>query len=64
MPNVSIGDTGKLVLDILKNEHKYRGKRIAFYSQALSEAEKMEALERGERTSETPFLVQKKLISF
>ena len=44
MPNVSIADTGKLVRTILETEPAYFTKTIAFYSQALSETEKLAAL--------------------
>lgn len=44
MPNVSIADTGKLGRIILEGGSEYFTKTIAFYSQALSEAEKLAAL--------------------
>lgn len=44
MPNVAIADTGKLVRIILEAGSEYFTKTIAFYSQALSEAEKLNAL--------------------
>ncbi|KAL4880039.1 hypothetical protein BJY04DRAFT_219571 [Aspergillus karnatakaensis] len=44
MPNVSIIDTGKLVRAILEAGSAYLTRTIAFYSQALSEAEKLAAL--------------------
>ena len=44
MPNVAIADTGKLVQTILNAGSEYFTKTIAFYSQALSEAEKLNAL--------------------
>ena len=44
MPNVSIADTGKLVRTILETGPAYFTKTIAFYSQALSETEKLAAL--------------------
>ena len=44
MPNVAIADTGKLVRIVLEGGSEYFTKTIAFYSQALSEAEKLAAL--------------------
>lgn len=41
MPNVAIADTGKLVHTILQAGSKYFTKTIAFYSEALSESEKL-----------------------
>jgi hypothetical protein len=41
MPNVSIADTGKLVRTILEEGSQYFSKTIAFYSQGLSEADKL-----------------------
>lgn len=40
MPNGSIRDTGKLVRVILEAEATYFTKTVAFYSEAISEAEK------------------------
>lgn len=51
MPNVAIADTGKLIQTILEaGLAVYFTKTIAFYSQALSEAEKLTAL--GESMSQ------------
>lgn len=50
MPNVAIADTGKLVRIVLEAGSEYLTKTIAFYSQALSEAEKLAAL--GESMSQ------------
>ncbi|KAJ5576902.1 hypothetical protein N7535_003828 [Penicillium sp. DV-2018c] len=44
MPNAAIADTGKLVVEILSDRQRYYKKTIAFYSEALSEAEKMKTL--------------------
>lgn len=41
MPNVAIADTGKLVRTILEGGSQYFEKTIAFYSQSLSEADKL-----------------------
>lgn len=41
MPNVAIADTGKLVHLILEAGSQYFEKTIAFYSQPLSEADKL-----------------------
>ncbi|KAJ5817045.1 hypothetical protein N7447_009278 [Penicillium robsamsonii] len=41
MPNVAIADTGKLVRTIFEAGSQYFKKTIAFYSQSLSEAEKL-----------------------
>ncbi|KAL3493067.1 hypothetical protein BJX62DRAFT_249999 [Aspergillus germanicus] len=46
MPNVSIADTGALVRAILEAGSTYFTKTIAFYSQALSEADKLSVLEK------------------
>jgi hypothetical protein len=47
MPNVSIADTGALVRAVLEAGSTYFTKTIAFYSQALSEAEKLSVLEKS-----------------
>ncbi|KAL4866368.1 hypothetical protein BDV12DRAFT_210554 [Aspergillus spectabilis] len=47
MPNVSITDTGKLVRAVIEAGSTYFTKTITFYSQALSETEKLGAF--GER---------------
>lgn len=44
MPNVSIRDTGKLVKLILESGSTYLTKTIAFYCQALTEADKLAAI--------------------
>jgi len=44
MPNVAIADTGKLVRIVLDAGSEYFTKTIAFYFQALSETEKLNAL--------------------
>ncbi|XHG04015.1 hypothetical protein AWENTII_007299 [Aspergillus wentii] len=41
MPNAAIADTGKLVRAILEAGSRYLEKTVAFYSEALSEAEKL-----------------------
>ncbi|KAL2855095.1 hypothetical protein BJX68DRAFT_264243 [Aspergillus pseudodeflectus] len=46
MPNVSIANTGVLVRAILEAGSTYFTKTIAFYSQALSEAEKLSAIKK------------------
>jgi hypothetical protein len=51
MPNVSIADTGALVRAILEAESTSFAKTIAFYSQALSEAEKLSAIEKSTYTA-------------
>ncbi|PLB43829.1 NAD(P)-binding protein [Aspergillus steynii IBT 23096] len=47
MPNVAIADTGKLVLSILAAGSHYFEKTIAFYSQALSEADKLATIRKS-----------------
>ncbi|KAJ5962515.1 hypothetical protein N7501_007456 [Penicillium viridicatum] len=49
MPNVAIADTGKLVRTILEAGSQYFEKTIAFYSQSLSEADKLATI--GKRYS-------------
>ncbi|RAL11495.1 NmrA/HSCARG family protein [Aspergillus homomorphus CBS 101889] len=44
MPNVSIRDTGKLVQLVLESGTTYFAKTIAFYNQALAEADKLAAI--------------------
>ncbi|GKZ26765.1 hypothetical protein AbraIFM66951_003657 [Aspergillus brasiliensis] len=44
MPNVSIRDTGKLVQVILESGATYFTKTIAFYNEALAEADKLAAI--------------------
>ncbi|RAH84782.1 NmrA-like family protein [Aspergillus japonicus CBS 114.51] len=44
MPNVSIRDTGKLVQRVLESGSTYFTKTIAFYAQALAEADKLAAI--------------------
>ncbi|PGH01612.1 hypothetical protein AJ79_07860 [Helicocarpus griseus UAMH5409] len=44
MPNVSISDTGKVIRTVVENGKKYFESSIAFYSQSLSESEKLTAL--------------------
>ncbi|KAL4968450.1 NmrA/HSCARG family protein [Aspergillus stella-maris] len=46
LPNVSIADTGKLVHIVLENGPVYFTKTIAFWNEALSEAEKLAELGR------------------
>jgi hypothetical protein len=41
MPNVAIADTGKLVRTIFEAGSQYFKKSVAFYSQSLSEADKL-----------------------
>lgn len=53
MPNVSIRDTGKLVRLILESGPAYFTKTVAFYSEALAEADKLAAI--GESIYEFPF---------
>ncbi|KAK1147562.1 hypothetical protein N8T08_000904 [Aspergillus melleus] len=50
MPNVSIGDTGKLVQLVLESGTTYFTKTIAFYNQALTEADKLTAIEYNLQT--------------
>jgi hypothetical protein len=44
MPNVAITDTGKLVRTVLEAGSQYFTKTIAFYSQSLSEADKLASI--------------------
>ncbi|KFY73983.1 hypothetical protein V498_10009, partial [Pseudogymnoascus sp. VKM F-4517 (FW-2822)] len=44
LPNVSIADTGKLVRAVIEHGKKYFESTIAFYSQSLSESEKLTEL--------------------
>lgn len=44
MPNVAIADTGKLVHIIFEAGSTYFTKTIAFYSEALSESEKLASI--------------------
>lgn len=44
LPNVSIADTGKLVHHVVEGGKKYASKVIAFYSEAISEGAKLDAL--------------------
>lgn len=48
LPNVSIADTGKLVRHVVEADKKYASKVVAFYSEAISEGSKLEALGRRE----------------
>lgn len=52
LPNVSIADTGKLVRAVIEGGSNYFEKSIAFYSQSLSESEKLTELGNG--LSSTP----------
>ncbi|KAJ5613441.1 hypothetical protein N7510_006635 [Penicillium lagena] len=68
LPNVSITDTGKLVRLVILNGAQYFRKSIAFYAEALSEAEKLREMGRllGIATvykSITPAQFQSRLIS-
>jgi hypothetical protein len=47
LPNVAIADTGKLVHAIVENQKSYFEKTIAFYSQGLSEGDKLAQLAKG-----------------
>ncbi|KAJ5981764.1 hypothetical protein N7522_013392 [Penicillium canescens] len=49
MPNVAIADTGKLVRTVLEAGSQYFTKTVAFYSQGLSEADKLATI--GKRYS-------------
>ncbi|KAF5724676.1 hypothetical protein FMUND_562 [Fusarium mundagurra] len=44
LPNVAISDTGKLVQYILDHPDECLGKEIAFYSEAISEGEKIKSM--------------------
>ncbi|OSS53818.1 hypothetical protein B5807_01292 [Epicoccum nigrum] len=44
LPNACIADTGKLVYHVIQNRSKYASSVIAFYSEAISEGTKLEAL--------------------
>jgi hypothetical protein len=55
LPNVAIADTGKLVHLVLEAGSVYFTKTIAFWAQALSEAEKL--AEMGECMATTVILV-------
>lgn len=47
LPNVAITDTGKLVRTVVQNPKTYFEKSIAFYSQGISEGEKLVTLAKG-----------------
>jgi hypothetical protein len=48
LPNACIADTGKLVYHVIQNRSKYASSVIAFYSEAISEGAKLEALSKCE----------------
>jgi len=48
LPNACIADTGKLVHHVVQNRSKYASGMIAFYSEAISEGAKLEALGKCE----------------
>ena len=47
LPNASIADTGKVVRAIIEGGNNYFESSIAFYSQSLSQSEKLEELGNG-----------------
>ncbi|KAL7786994.1 hypothetical protein V8C37DRAFT_391446 [Trichoderma ceciliae] len=47
MPNVAIADTGKLVRTIVENQQSYFEKTIAFYTQEISEGDKLAQLAKA-----------------
>jgi hypothetical protein len=47
LPNVAISDTGKLVQYILDHPEECREKIIAFFSEAISEGDKIESMASG-----------------
>lgn len=47
LPNAAISDTGKLVKYLVEHDDKYHKRTIAFYSQAISELDKLKVLEQG-----------------
>jgi hypothetical protein len=47
LPNVAISDTGKLVQYILDHPDQCLEKTIAFYSEAISEGEKIRSMAEG-----------------
>jgi len=49
LPNVAISDTGKLIQYILDHPEKCLKKEIAFYSEAISEGEKIRDMASGKR---------------
>jgi hypothetical protein len=48
LPNACIADTGKLIHHVVQNRSKYASSVIAFYSEAISEGAKLEALGKCE----------------
>lgn len=61
LPNVSIADTGKLVRAVIEHGKKYFESTIAFYSQSLSESEKLTELGNG-LSSTTDFVLLKLIL--
>lgn len=51
LPNVAISDTGKLVQYILEHPDLCLEKTIAFYSEAISEGQKVESMSSGKQQS-------------
>ena len=47
LPNVSVSDTGKVIRAVIEHGKKYFESSIAFYSQSLSESEKLTELGNG-----------------
>jgi hypothetical protein len=47
LPNVAISDTGKLVQYILDHPKECLEKKIAFYSEAISEGHKIQSMASG-----------------
>jgi hypothetical protein len=53
LPNIAISDTGKLVQYILDNPEECLEKKIAFFSEAISEGYKNQSMASGNFPSHT-----------